>query len=324
MIARGLALLLALAGSVPAGAQPRADAVFVLGSDRDSARAFFGPAEQHFAARLVRDRDLLVTTARTLEEVREWLARAPARGERPWGTVTLVAHGSPWVGLAVPLFRDGAAPASASALRAAIHDGTFPALDDAIVDADTRLVLDSCGVGRRHDLLALYSQLLGGDLDHPQVVASAAWIEFGSSGRAGELTTWRRERPFTARVVPPIDAAGAADRAEPGSELRATLQRELQRAGAAPDDLAAARWQLAPIRIDAAIADLRLCAGARALTQLTRQRVILGALTDHGLRRSQLRWRIEHSTGQCHVVGEATLATLAVGGVPPLSLPPSG
>lgn len=308
-------LLCALVANAAVRAETRAQAVFVLSEDVVGRAPFAAPAKQYFAARVDPERDLLVTSARSLQEVREWLARSPQRRGQPWGAITLVAHGSPWVGIAVPLFLPDA-PSDRSALEHAIASGAFPPLGNEIVDAKTVVRVDSCGVGKRPDLLRLYAELLGGRDAPPTVEGSAQWIEFGSTLRNSRVTrSWREERPFVSELIPGARVDSKRER-RVRERLDTELASTLQTAGRTPP----ASWRLEPVRIETHIVDGSLC--DRLSPQvLAGHAPVQRRLRDHGMRPGGLKWRVDRVDDRCALIGEATLATLGAGAWPANALP---
>ncbi len=305
-----------LGASCTAQAMPRSNAVFVLSSDEPGRAPFAEPARAYYHSRLDPGRDLLVTGARSLQEVREWLARSSQRAGQPWGEVTLVAHGSPWVGLAVPLFL-GEATSDRSALEHAIEGGTFPPLGPAIIDASTRLRIDSCGVGQRPDLLRLYAELFSGrDGETPAVGGSTHWIEFGSrvNGTA-VIEAWRRERAFVAEVVP-----HAVVDAKREQRLRTRLSSMLASQSRRATETSFAQWRLAPVRIETEIVEQSMCTrlSPRALSG---HAPVQRKLRDHGMRTNSLAWRVRWTGERCALIGEGTMATLGTGSWPAGVLP---
>jgi hypothetical protein len=304
---KAMCFLLALVCAGAAQAR-RSEAVFVLSGMQASSPEFFRAAQRYHAARIDPRQDLLVTSARSLEEVREWLDRSPLRGGQPWGRLTLIAHGSPWRGALLPLWRDqNEEVATATAMRDAVASGEFPPLGDAVVDARTELVVDSCGLGRRPDLLTLYAELLGGaDEQHPHPSASREWIEYGAMERsATSVQSWRRERPFVAAVE-----AGAAMSAARQQALRAALHAQLVQVENGVDEEV---WRLAPVRIDVVLDERSLCGRHRQAQSLTRLLDVREVLDDHALTARDLAWTLRtDAQGQCVLAGTAQIAVLGV------------
>ena len=196
--------------STSSHAEPaRRQAVFVVGEDRQTENAFLAAGTRYYEERL-RGEDLLVTQAQSWSDIREWLARSRARGDQPWGEIVVIAHGSQWTGASVPVF-PGEKISRRSELDRLIDSQAFPPLDAAVADATTLLRVESCGVGRRPDLLDRYVRLLSGRTQGMQVSASEQLVEFGTEFAPG-APSWRRERSYQVTVHPgrrPTDRARA-------------------------------------------------------------------------------------------------------------------
>lgn len=273
-------VLLALCAANAMAGGERVDAIFVLGNDSARDDAFFAAATTYFGQHRRPD-DLLVTTARTWTEVREMLARSPQRGALPWGRVVVVAHGSQWTGLSVPVFA-GESPPRASALDTLIASQAFPALPDDIFDARSTLVFESCGIGRRPDLLQRYATLLAGE-GAATATASSGLVEFVVSAGDSESTARRIEHDYRIAVV-------------------------LAPAPTAPDKAADphAGWTRIPVTLAVPMDDARC--GVRPASRLARAAPVQTALRDHGLRSDQLRWSLlPTSAGACELVGAAEI-----------------
>jgi hypothetical protein len=262
----------------------RVQAVFVLGEDAPAGDAFHTAAAAYFRQRIGHD-DLLVTTARSWSEVRELLARSGLRGESPWGRVVLVAHGSQWTGLSLPLF-PGQAPPLASQIEAVLDSQAFPPLPADVFDRDTALVFESCGLGRRVDLIALYARLLAGNTQTlPSTHASTGLVEFGvRSNGLGVAEAWRIEHDYTATVRP----SRAATRPTPST-----------RDATAPT-----------IHVELVVTlETGACHG-RPASRLAEHPAVRQALNDHGLQPARLHWRIQRDRqGDCQLIGRAEIVT---------------
>jgi hypothetical protein len=285
--------LLAVLGAAdvdpPARRDGRADAVFVL---REGGRAdgFLDAATAYYRAH--GGGALLVDSAGSLEEIREWLDRSPLRGRSPWGRVVLVTHGSPWRGLTMRLWRDGDRGILPSALHAAATDGSFPPLDDAVLDDRSILVVESCGLARRPELLDALARLLGGDdVARPRWRASAGWVVFGS----GAGVPWREEVPFAAEI-------------RPGTPDRDAIARAADRRGEV------AQFGRVRLAIEVAAGP---CRGASKRWLRTVPEVGQ-VLRDHALRRDELTWSFAPTReGGCEIVGAGTLVVRGRAPLPP-------
>ena len=293
---RVLALALAVVAWTAAAAPPERHSVtFLLGADRDEA-GFFAGAAQYYRTRA--DRGEEVVASRTLADVREYLARDGLRGDAPWGTIRLVAHGSEWYGLLVPVFSDRDGDATLTELESASSSGEFPPLEGNAFDTQTRLVIESCGIARRPDFERAIATLFFGNGETPGVEASRDYVAFRTGlDAAGREVSERAELPYVA-IVTRADVADASTR----SELRETLEKRwLDETGQPPGADLVMRDIPVEVRQPVSAASTpsaRLDPPSAAL---------LAALRDRGLRRDQLRWTRENAMN----VGRAQIVTLA-------------
>jgi hypothetical protein len=273
-------VLVALIGS-SAAAEQRRSAIFVVGEDTRPDSAFFAAGARYYRDRRIAE-DLLVTQARSWSEIREWLVRSKARGSLPWGKVVVIAHGSQWTGASIPVF-PGEKPMRASELDLLITSGAFPALSGDVLDARTLLQLESCGLGRRPDLLSRYGQLLSGRLDGLRVEASEQLVEFGFFDAPGE-ESWRRERAYSADI-------------RPGRTLSSgTISRLVAEGG-----------RVIPVEMALGLSAVEC---AIPLRRLLRLRQVQSTLSDFGLRASDLHWSVQRQPGgECKFLGRAQVVS---------------
>lgn len=274
---RALALLIgALAGSSGTAAERRT-VTFVMGEDSTPSSAFFAAGERYYQDRR-KGEDLLVTQARSWSEIREWLARSKARGTQPWGSVVVIAHGSQWTGASVPVF-PGERELRASELDRLIASRVFPALSQDVLDERSLLRVESCGVGRRPDLLSRYVQLLTGRANGMHAEASEQLVEFGYSAAQAE-PSWRRERGYSVSV-------------RPGRPLSAV---EMQR-------LTAEGSRVIPAEMTLGLSDAECTIPLRRLVQLTS---VQTTLSDFGMRAGEFEWSVDRRPDRtCLLSGHA-------------------
>ena len=291
-----------------AAAAQRARAVFVLGEDREGAAPFHGPARLHYLSD-AHPRSVLVDTERTLAGVREALGRMTQRGEQPWGEVVLVAHGSEWLGLAVPLF-DATGSADPETLALAQTRGEFPPLPDTVIDARTIVRVESCGVGRRADLLELYSTLLGGfDGERPRVLASTELVEFRVLLAGSDvLHSERLERPYVSRVVKGDAASGTA--------VREAMTAELQALGETAGH--EAKWLSVPVSVHLQLPRSQAALLQRRPSRLAQVEEIAVVVRQYGLEAHQLDWSLRCASGSadCDVLGRASILSVSAVDMP--------
>ncbi|MBD8527628.1 hypothetical protein [Pseudomarimonas arenosa] len=251
-----------------------------MGEDSSGRPGFYTAATRYFAARLNAG-DLMVTSARSWAEVRERLVEANAQGAQPWRRIVLVVHGSQWSGLSLPVFEASGEVPRASELRTLIESRAFPPLPAGIVDHRSTLVLESCGLGRRTDLMQVYSRLLFGT-DENRTEASSGLVEFVAHTAPYDNRTERRVRPYQAKVHRwPSETGGVSGEAD--------------------------GWTRIPVKLEVAVA-AEQCR-EQAAGGIARSAAVRTTLSDFGLAPGQLRWRIERSESGCKLLGSATVMT---------------
>ena len=290
---RWLWLALLLAGA--SHAAPR-DIVFLLGADVPGRKPYFSVAAAYFERAEPDTRQ--VASLGSLAEVREYLVRH--RGPLPWRRVTLVSHGAPWIGLHTPVFVEGP-EASLDRIEDARDSGEFPPLPPGTFDADTRVRLDSCGLGRRPDFLAALGRLFSPAEGAPtQIESSEQFVAY----RVDADQALRFELPFAAAVIRmPAHGIDPALRQAAVTRLRQDLQ---QQAGTAA--VQAAELETLPIRIGITLADRAPDRPAQLKARLARDPAVSARLAAHGLVLSQLDWQVTQAGSR--VEGQALLLLL--------------
>jgi len=303
-LAIATALLAFVAPAVSGRAFAR-DVVFILGEDLPGKAALFAPAEAYYRAKDGAAATLLVTGARSLQDVREILQ---FNGEGRWNSVTLVMHGSPWEGAEVGLYADGER-AVLEAVRRAAQSGAFPPVSDDRIDAFTVLHLESCGLGRRPDYLDALARLFGGDDgQRPRVVASSHFVAFARTGGEFEAGVHHRfELPMISRVLPvAIERLDAARLERQAAAMRRALGDAWPGAEIAP------RLKPSPIRVQADVAAVRIA--GRSPAQLAAVDAgVRGTLRAYGLDHRALHWRWDGNGASPEsraLVGEGTLVLM--------------
>ena len=282
------ALLACASAIAQAGSRP--SATFILGADRDDA-GYFAAATEYFREHAQVGEEI-VTTQRSLAGVREYLARR-ARDGAPWGTVRLVAHGSEWYGLRVPIYSDRSEEATFDSLVRAASTGEFPPLGQSAFDAHTRFVIESCGIARRPTLERALLELLFGNGD-VGIEASRDYVAFRAWNDAnGARMSERTELPYVSLIA----RSGAKD-ASASSQLRSTLEKRWPAETGRPLSAELVLRDV-PVEIRQAIRGTGFNAQGADTT-----RVMLRNL---GLRKDQLRWSIEGDAQ----VGRARIVTLS-------------
>lgn len=162
----------------PTPAIQRRSITFILNQDPGGKAGYYTQAANYYRNHPTDKTDFVVTHLRTLGQVREWLEVDKPTNGLPWGTVNLVVHANEWLGMASPVM-EGGMRASREEVRQAAADGQFPPLPDAILDSQTQLFVDGCGLGRDQEMLEILSQAFGGgDAERPQVFSSKYFLQF--------------------------------------------------------------------------------------------------------------------------------------------------
>ena len=277
------ALVAAIALATGAHGATRRSVTFVLGKDPDG-RSYLSAASTYYAMHAGAN-DETITSLRSLQDVREYLADPAKRGGSPWGTIRLVAHGSEWTGLRVPIFSGDPAPATLHHLEDAVASGEFPSIDRSIADAGTLFQIDSCGIGRRPQLQRAIARLFLAGNNAAQFVASRNYVAFRAwTGMDGIRRSERAELPYVALVT---RESSSQDR------WRDLLERRW-RATVGPVERDTLPLHSMPIEISV---------DARAS-----QAALQPILYDIGLRKDQLSWSDDQ---QGRRVGRAWIVTLA-------------
>lgn len=165
---------------IPARAQGaraggRESITFILGEDEDPALPMFPVAERYFREDPLEHTDQVISTLRSLSEVRDYLARNPTPTGRPWGLVNLVAHANENGMLDVEL-RPGGPKTTCASLSTSIREGTFKALPDECLDGRSELRIQGCSVGKDVPLMKALSRAFGGDDMERPLVRATPWF----------------------------------------------------------------------------------------------------------------------------------------------------
>jgi len=222
--------------------------VFILSADLPGESAYYSSAtsfyrNQHGSSDAA---PVLVTTARSLAEVREVLLRADH--DEPWGVVTLVAHGTPWRGMKTNIFHDGTS-ATLENIEQVLATGEFSPLQDSEISSSTIIRIESCGVGRRPDYTRAIALLLAGKREKlPVVEASSDFVAFVIDENEASRIAKKIELPVLIRTL-----RGDAKKLDSKSlsaildDMRKELDKKMPGSGSS------AIWVLSPINIHARV-----------------------------------------------------------------------
>lgn len=149
-----------------------------MGEDTKQTKRFYEISEQYYRYDSTDRTDRMVTSLRSLVEVRDYLEQNPSKNGQPWGLVNIVVHSNQWAGMNAPVLPHGQRT-TVQTLAAALDQGEFPALPDSVVDAASEIRLQGCALGKDTALLKLLSQAFGGeDQQRPTVRSSKLFSYF--------------------------------------------------------------------------------------------------------------------------------------------------
>ncbi|HEX5056785.1 MAG TPA: hypothetical protein VFX02_09840 [Gammaproteobacteria bacterium] len=288
----------------------RENITFIMGADTGDKLPFYAPAEDYYRYDPRADTGYLETGSRSLQAVRDRLQSPPGNG-LPWGVINLVTHSST-TGIAVPVVEDGARTEAAS-LEKALAEGALNPLPDTLVDAQTEIHIQGCGIGQRQDILNLLSRLFGGDDPQRPVVRAPIHLVFYESAWAqGKLARTDRyivrdwALIFPRNQVPPKGAVVEKFRHRYPD---ADIDWRLAFMNTAPVDMKNIFYEEIPLSFSV------LLPRKMALRYSVRELVKIPEIKDHvasmGYTPADFQWRIERDItaehGNSRIVGEAVL-----------------
>ena len=161
--------------------QLRESITFILGEDHNPRNPYYTEATDYYRLNKTDRTEYLVSTCRSLLEVRNYLEANPPSNHLPWGLINLVAHGSEWLGLNVPVI-PGSKVSSAERIMEYVNSGEFKPVSDSFVDDSSTIFIHGCGIGKNRNLLISVAEAFGGKTKKP-VVRASKLFEFYMSSR---------------------------------------------------------------------------------------------------------------------------------------------
>jgi hypothetical protein len=170
--------------------EDRVSIAFILGEDKEKDNPYYEEARRYYTTNSEGKTDRVVSTCRSLLEVKDYLkANTPSNG-LAWGTIHLVSHGNQWTGLSVKV-----TPDSKRATTQRILDYTqsimFESFDETVVDSTTKIFLHGCGIGNNGDLVEAIRLFFGFKNGQPGIVAPKLFEYYASSGSEENLQSLR-------------------------------------------------------------------------------------------------------------------------------------
>jgi len=177
-----LLLFLALAGSLQAlDPLGRESITFILGQDEDPKLPMYRLAEAHFARDPTERTDRVISSARSLTEIREILASGP-KASGPWGIVNFVVHAGSDGTLDLPVVRGGS---TLSRENLEVLARGFQPLPDRLLDEASEIRIHGCSAGQDEYLLRQLSRLLGGPDPRRPLVRASRYFTCFEGGEGG-------------------------------------------------------------------------------------------------------------------------------------------
>lgn len=177
----GINFMAAMAGK-PISVQ-RENITFILGEDNNIDNPYYRKAEKYYKTNPGNRTEYVITSCRSLVEVRNYLAgNAPSNG-LPWGRIHLVSHGNRWQGLGVPVTPQSGR-STAERIKQASDEGLLTEIDDKLLDDKSQIFIHGCGIGNNTGLLKNMANAFGGSGEQPGIIASRLF-EIYSSGKDG-------------------------------------------------------------------------------------------------------------------------------------------
>lgn len=157
----------------------RESITFILGEDKNTENPYYSEAVKYFISDSPDKTLHLVTTCRSLVEVRQYLVKHSPANQLPWGRINLVSHGDQYLGLSVKVTPDSRR-ATLERLQEFIDAGTFNPLPDSIVDQNTEIAIHACGIGNNKTFVDIFGKVFSSNSSMPHVIAPRLF-EFYSS-----------------------------------------------------------------------------------------------------------------------------------------------
>jgi hypothetical protein len=157
----------------------RESVTFILGEDKGLKNPYYAQATNYYKYNRSGHTDYLVTTCRSLVEVRNYLIHEKPSNNLPWGVVNLVSHGDQWLGLSVKVTPQSKR-STLERLQEYLKKGTFKPISDSIIDHQSEIILHACGVGNSPEFVTAIAKIFRNHHEVP-VVRAPLLFEFYSS-----------------------------------------------------------------------------------------------------------------------------------------------
>ncbi len=130
----------------------RENITFILGEDRDVNNPYYTHAMAYYQLDGEDGTEHVISSCRSLLEVRNYLQNHPPVNGKAWGLINLVSHGNQWLGLSARVTPESGR-ATVETIDQEICEGHFPALPDSFIDKYTTIAIHGCGIGKNQHLV---------------------------------------------------------------------------------------------------------------------------------------------------------------------------
>lgn len=172
--------------TVPDKIASRLSIAFILGEDKEADNPYYDEAMRYYTTNPKGKTNFIVTTCRSLTEVKAYLKKNLPDNASPWGTIHLISHGNQWTGLSIKVTPDSKR-ATTERIVAHTQSSSFELLDQTVVDAKTRIFLHGCGVGNNRDLVDAVRVFFGSQYEQPMIFAPKLFEYYASIGSEKNL-----------------------------------------------------------------------------------------------------------------------------------------
>jgi len=160
--------------------EERKSITFILGDDKEEDNRYYKEATAYYTNNAEGKTNYLITTFRSLTEVRDYLeVNAPTNG-LPWGRINLVSHGNQWTGLSVKV-APGAKRSTPKRIEEYINSNDFCPMSKNTIDEKTEIFLHGCGVGNNEALVNILAKAFRSEEHQPLVRASKLFEYYASA-----------------------------------------------------------------------------------------------------------------------------------------------
>jgi hypothetical protein len=169
----------------------RQSITFILGEDDDPQNPYYTQSTNYYRNNPDGKTEYLVTTCRSLLEVRNYLAKNKPSNLQAWGLINLVSHGNQWLGLSVKV-TPNSKRATPDRILENVENGNLQELPDSLVDSNTEIFIHGCGIGNNPEILKAIGLAFGGKDNFPLVKASKLFEYYSTKEENGIISETQR------------------------------------------------------------------------------------------------------------------------------------